>query len=104
MSADFLVLYLYRLYVHQLTNHLFALLFFSYLIRKSKGLVRDETTGLAGPGRFNGMRYSEIADDLNVLLKRVGQKALKVIFSNSSILLNCIFNHFNYLVFQKIIT
>jgi len=48
-----------------------------YLIRKSKGLVRDETTGLAGPGRFNGMRYSEIADDLNVLLKRVGQKALK---------------------------
>lgn len=51
---------------------------FSYLIRKSKGLVRNEKTGIVGPLRSVDMRYPEIADDLVVLLKRVGQKALKV--------------------------
>ena len=71
-------------------------LFVSYLIRKSKGLVCNETTGLAGPGRFNGMRYSEIADDLVVLLKRVGQKALKVIYHFAELYLQS----FTYLVSQ----
>lgn len=51
---------------------------FSYLIRKSKGLVRNELTGIVGPHRSLDMRYPEIADDLVIVLKRVGQKALKV--------------------------
>ncbi len=48
-----------------------------YLVRKGKGLVKDPHTGLPGPNRTKGMRYSDLGDDLVVKLNRVGQKSLK---------------------------
>lgn len=48
-----------------------------YLVRKEKGLVKDPTTGLPGPNRKPGMRYTDLGDDLVAKLGRVGQKKLK---------------------------
>jgi len=48
-----------------------------YNIRKERGVVRDPETGLPGPNREEGMRYTDLGDDLVVKLGRVGQKAGK---------------------------
>ena len=48
-----------------------------YLVRKEKGLVKDPESGLPGPNRTGGMRYTDLGDDLVVKLGRVGQKKLK---------------------------
>ena len=48
-----------------------------YLVRKGKGMVNDPKTGLPGPNRKSGMRYSDLGDDLVAKLDRVGQKCLK---------------------------
>ena len=48
-----------------------------YLVRKEKGLVTDPKTGLPGPNRKGGMRYTDLGDDLVSKLNRVGQKKLK---------------------------
>lgn len=48
-----------------------------YLISKEKGLVRDPKTGRPGPNRKEGMRYTDLPDDLVLKLGRVGQKAMK---------------------------
>lgn len=48
-----------------------------YFIRKERGFIRDPKTGRA-PNRLEGMRYTELADDLVSELGRVGQKARKV--------------------------
>lgn len=48
-----------------------------YNIRKERGVVRDSETGLPGPNRKDGMRYTDLGDDLVVKLGRVGQKAGK---------------------------
>eukprot|EP00554_Chaetoceros_debilis_P010224 CAMPEP_0194107756 /NCGR_PEP_ID=MMETSP0150-20130528/7560_1 /TAXON_ID=122233 /ORGANISM="Chaetoceros debilis, Strain MM31A-1" /LENGTH=760 /DNA_ID=CAMNT_0038796251 /DNA_START=65 /DNA_END=2347 /DNA_ORIENTATION=+ len=48
-----------------------------YLIAKEKGLVRDPKTGSPGPNRKEGMRYSDLLDDLVVKLGRSGQKVMK---------------------------
>jgi len=45
-----------------------------YLIRKEKGLVRDQITGLPGKNRRNGMRCTDSADDLVRKLGRVSDK------------------------------
>ena len=49
-----------------------------YNIRREKGLLRDPKTGQVGPNRKNGMRYTELADEMVEKLGRVGQKAQKV--------------------------
>ncbi len=48
-----------------------------YLVRKEKGLVKDPKTGLPGPNRKPGMRYTDLGDDLVAKLGRAGQKKLK---------------------------
>lgn len=48
-----------------------------YNIRREKGLVRDPETGITGPNRIDGMRYTEMGDEMVEKYKRVGQKAGK---------------------------
>eukprot|EP00569_Conticribra_weissflogii_P015484 CAMPEP_0171403236 /NCGR_PEP_ID=MMETSP0880-20121228/10239_1 /TAXON_ID=67004 /ORGANISM="Thalassiosira weissflogii, Strain CCMP1336" /LENGTH=782 /DNA_ID=CAMNT_0011918101 /DNA_START=14 /DNA_END=2362 /DNA_ORIENTATION=- len=48
-----------------------------YNIRREKGLLSDHRTGQVGPNRKNGMRYTELADEMVEKWGRVGQKAQK---------------------------
>ena len=48
-----------------------------YMARKERGVVKDNKTGLPGPNRPPGSRYSDLGDDLVAKLGRVGQKKLK---------------------------
>lgn len=49
-----------------------------YLIRKEKGLTSDPKTGKLGPARTDGLRYTELGDQLVTKLGRAGQKVSKV--------------------------
>lgn len=48
-----------------------------YNIRREKGLIRDPKTGQVGKNRLQGMRYTEIADEMVEKLGRLGQKVQK---------------------------
>ena len=48
-----------------------------YSIRRERGVATDPETGRPGPNRKEGMRYTDLGDDLVVKLGRIGQKAGK---------------------------
>ena len=51
--------------------------YFRYNIRREKGLLRDQKTGIVGPNRKQ-IRYTELADEMVDKLGRLGQKSKKV--------------------------